>query len=490
MDMRTFRAPSMAQALLEVKRGLGPDAVILHTRSVRTGGVLGIGGRSGVEVTAASRRAKTPAPRATASMTGTGSGPKPKAQAQPRAVAQPARPVRKPAAAPQAKAQGKSQAKTQPKAERRAEAKPQPQATRPAPTDVRTRALRAAHVEPAPEHERARAALHAELDAVRSMLRDVLDTRAAQAGVGGALPEPLARAYARLLDQDTDPSLAAEVIGRARDELSIGEMGDDQIVGDTLVRLLSARIAVAPTPPARAGRARRILLMGPTGVGKTTTIAKLAAQFAVRSRQRVGLLTCDTYRIAAAEQLRTYASIMDLPVEVVAKPADIEHACARFEGFDTILIDTAGRSPTDARRIEELARFAEASGADERHLVVSATSGERTIVRTAERFAPAGPDRLLLTKLDEADALGPLLSVTAKAGLPLRFVTTGQEVPDDLESARAERLARAVFEGLSPQRAERAPAQPAAREARRERANATPAPSAAEAPKKPPERVS
>jgi flagellar biosynthesis protein FlhF len=186
-------------------------------------------------------------------------------------------------------------------------------------------------------------------------------------------------------------------------------------------------------------------LIGPTGVGKTTTIAKLAANFRLRDQHHVGLITVDTYRVAAVEQLRTYADIIDLPMEVVSTPREMRQAVERLAHLDLILLDTAGRSPRDNVQIQELKSLLAEAQPDETHLVLSSVTSTRALTKTAERFADVGADALVLTKLDEATGLGNLLPLLRSCRLPLSYVTNGQNVPDDIDQADCRKLAREVL---------------------------------------------
>jgi flagellar biosynthesis protein FlhF len=183
-------------------------------------------------------------------------------------------------------------------------------------------------------------------------------------------------------------------------------------------------------------------------VGKTTTVAKLAASFKLRQNLRVGLVTCDTYRIAAVEQLRTYAGIIGVPLEVALTPGDMQQAIEKLGLCDVIVIDTAGRGQNDTDRIDELREFIAAAQPHEVHLVLSSTAGERVLLREAEAFALVGIHRIVLTKLDEAVSFGMLVNVIRKVGKELSFVTTGQEVPDHIEIGQADRLAGLVLNGV------------------------------------------
>ena len=184
-------------------------------------------------------------------------------------------------------------------------------------------------------------------------------------------------------------------------------------------------------------------------MGKTTTIAKLAANFRLREKRRVGLITVDTYRIAAVEQLRTYADIIDLPMEIVATPREMHQAVARMADLDLILMDTAGRSPRDEVKIQELKSMLAEASPDEVHLVLSSVTGASSLAKTAEQFAAVGTTALVLTKLDEAASLGNLLTLLRASRLPLSYLTHGQNVPDDIAAADQQRLARVIL-GIDP----------------------------------------
>jgi len=190
---------------------------------------------------------------------------------------------------------------------------------------------------------------------------------------------------------------------------------------------------------------RLVALVGPTGVGKTTTIAKLAANIRLREKRRVGLITVDTYRIAAVEQLRTYADIIDLPMEVISSPRETKAAIAKLSDTDLILMDTAGRSPRDDVKIQELKHILSEAEADEIHLVLSSVSSAANLTRIVERFQPVGVSSLLFTKLDESAMLGHLLAVLDDCRLPVSYLTRGQNVPDDIEPAVSEKLASEIL---------------------------------------------
>jgi flagellar biosynthesis protein FlhF len=259
------------------------------------------------------------------------------------------------------------------------------------------------------------------------------------------LPTELVPTYARLLEVDAPEALARRLARAAADRLAPEELVRPDRLREALVEAVASCMSTAPPIAAVAGARRVVALIGPTGVGKTTTVAKLAANVKLAQGFRAGLVTVDAYRIAAVEQLRTYAEIIDLPLAVANAPAEMPRAIEELGAVDVVLIDTAGRSPRDEVKIRELADFLAAARPDEIHLVLSASAGERGLRSAVERFAVARPDRLILSKLDEAEGLGGLLAVLGPAGRPVSYLTTGQAVPDDIEPADRVRLARLIL---------------------------------------------
>jgi flagellar biosynthesis protein FlhF len=177
---------------------------------------------------------------------------------------------------------------------------------------------------------------------------------------------------------------------------------------------------------------KRVALVGPTGVGKTTTIAKLAADYMVNSDKKMALVTIDTYRVAAVEQLKVYGEIMDLPVEVVMQPEQLREVFDRHRDKDLILIDTAGRSPKDDMSLQELGSFLGPESGTENHLVLAATTRDEELRESVSKFGGLNLKSLIFTKLDECESLASLINVGGMAGKPLSYLTNGQRVPEDL----------------------------------------------------------
>lgn len=448
MQLKTYSAPTMAQALAEVKKDLGKDAVILHTRIHRIGAVMGIGGKQVVEITAsdqaAARRTLSPQPVPVASIADSTRPARPnivmeqfQPQVFPRRRLSPEGAISEEPptpAQPEVVVRAADPAQVTPKAAASSRAPARP-----------TRSLPATPVAPAPADTLGITQLRDELASIRRLMGEVL-----QASRGSAatvrLTDCMSDLSGRLAASGLDTAFVTKVMDVIRDELSSAEREDESVVRAAGVRALGALFpTVGHVTRPVAGSPLTIALVGPTGVGKTTTIAKLAAVYKLRQGRRVGLVTSDTYRIAAVDQLRTYASILGIPLRVALTPDELRASVAALSECDVILVDTAGRSPHDAARIAELSAFASAIQPHETHLVLSMAADASVLRRAVERFTSLRPDRLLLTKLDEAVELGAAMSVVAGLGLPVHYLTNGQEVPDHIELAQAERLAKLVL---------------------------------------------
>lgn len=373
----------MHAALALVRGELGPDAAVLHTREVRGSRCFGLlSGPRQIEVTA-SRGINVPSRLPAVAV-----------REEPAVVAPPA-----------------------PK-------------TPPAPAV-------------APEPPRLTHQVQGQISALQAMVKDLC--RHSKRSGHNDWPEELFRLFTDLLDAELSEELARELVERVRNDPRVDGLADAVMLKAHVAGMIEDEIQVAGPIQVTPGRCRVVALVGPTGVGKTTTIAKLAANFRLKEKRRVGLITVDTYRIAAVEQLRTYADIIDLPMHVVSTPREMRDTVERMSHLDLILLDTAGRSPKDEVRLQELRTFLTEAEADEVHLVLSSMTGARTLEQTAEQFAMVGTTSLILTKLDEVSGPGNVLPVLRSSGLPLSYLTDGQNVPDDIEIAEAHRLARMIL---------------------------------------------
>ena len=189
----------------------------------------------------------------------------------------------------------------------------------------------------------------------------------------------------------------------------------------------------------------KVVLVGPTGVGKTTTIAKLAGRLALIDKKKVGLITIDTYRIGAVDQLRTYAEIMNIPFKVVITLKEMESAVDDLKDCDIILIDTTGRSSKNTMQISELRAFTQKIVPDCTMLVISGTTKNRDIDTILNGYSELNYEKLIITKLDETSTYGSIYNISKKSSKPIAYITTGQNVPDDIKSPSFEEIEKLIL---------------------------------------------
>ncbi len=258
------------------------------------------------------------------------------------------------------------------------------------------------------------------------------------AGQAGSLArDPMRELELWLTDADLAQVHRTTIMAGVRSRLGPSRPSKDA-VERAFIEELIGRVHVRPQQ--ELDERRVVAFVGPTGVGKTTTVAKLAAEYTMEKRRRVGLLTIDTYRIGAVDQLRKYAGLLEIPLEVVVDRSGLERSLRRLENCDMVLIDTIGRSPRDERPVFELQELFDGMPGISYELCISATTALRDMRGILSNYAKLGPDNILFTKLDETFALGPLVSSHIEETLPLSYFTTGQRVPEDIESASVERI--------------------------------------------------
>ena len=420
-DIKTFRAETMNQALQLVKQELGPDAFILHTRQIPIKSLLPWQKeRVETEIVAlAGEETASPQPQSLAK------------QVPVENI------INQPTAPNQSPVQHSRPRFSFDKGEATIENGIENRTTEIKPTE------KVVAKQPQTESAKLEKLVSQRLDALQNMVEQL--TQQVQANASPNIPPELFDVYTELIDSDIEDDLARELITRLRHRCSQEDLEHPERIRAYLLGMVESQINCRNAIHVTPGQQKIVALVGPTGVGKTTTIAKLAANFRLRDNIRMGLITVDTYRIAAVEQLRTYADIIDLPMKVVTSTREMKQAVEELSQMDLILIDTAGRSPQDELRIQELKNYLNEIVVDEVHLVLSATTGYRHLKKTVEKFSAVQPTSVIFTKLDEAPGLGSLVNVCGKLGQSLSYLTTGQNVPNDIEPAEPTRTANLVL---------------------------------------------
>lgn len=262
--------------------------------------------------------------------------------------------------------------------------------------------------------------------------------------------KPLKLIYNKLMENEMDEKYANAIINDINASLK-KESNIDSILAAVYQKIILK--LGEPDGIETDERKKIIFFIGPTGVGKTTTIAKLASDFKLNKGKSVAMVTADTYRIAAVEQLNTYAGILDVPVSVEYSPSEICGCLNEFSGYDVIFVDTAGRSHKNEEQKDELIELinnVKNGGYDadiETFLVLSVTTKYKDLINIADTYKEIDDYRLLFTKLDETVTLGNIFNLKCYTGAPLSYTTSGQNVPDDIETIDVQKLAKNLLGG-------------------------------------------
>lgn len=422
MKIKLFHAETMHEAIRDIKAELGPDAVILSSKRVRQGSMpFSLFGRPMLEVTAATDRDTqefAPIPQA--------------AKLVVRKEVRPAAPTPQPESEPMPEFQETLSALLRSSGMTGSRVKNAYAPTPAAPSQPRALSTERVH------------RVKDELRDLHQRLTSSLPDDAPAPGAG--FPAPIARACRQLIGQGLRPSSAESLClalqRRLAPELALAE---DEIQ-ETLRRLLVEPIRVSG-PLLNPGDDYKVaMFVGPSGVGKTTAIVKLAAHYRLEERKSVVLITLDACRMAAVEQLRTYAKVLGVALETAQTAADVLDGMRRHRGADLILIDTPGFGANETARLANLGELKDSYGSIETHLVLSANTRLQDLRRTVARYDVCAPSRLLFTKLDETSEYGNLFELAYQTTLPLSYWGIGQQVPEDLELAQPGRLADLLLE--------------------------------------------
>ncbi len=411
MRIKKYTAATLQEAAAQMKKELGPDAIILGTRRVESGGVMNFLNKQLLEITAAVDD--------------------------------------HPAQSSKAK-----QAKGfTPSANENYSHKLSPKNGAAVVNELETMTKRFSDLqtkeEPAVKKNFAaeNSSLLQDMEEVKSTLNEIVQH--IKYSKMPAMPPALQNGYQHLIENDVDENLAADIAQSVYTKLDERELHNMLTVENEILHTITSFIKTQKTEEAKSNKQKIIALVGPTGVGKTTTIAKLAAIKKLKDYKSIGLITADTYRIGAIEQLRTFASIASIQMEVVYRPSEMAEAVRKLKNRDVIFIDTVGRSQRAKKDLLELKRFIDAADPDEIHLVLNTTMSRKVLLDVVERFSIMKTNYLLFSKVDEALSLGNILSIAKKTELPISYVTTGQAVPDDILTAEPLKIAHLIYPGVA-----------------------------------------
>ena len=392
MIIKKFQGKTEADAVEQAKKELGNDVVVMNVRSQKPKGFLAFLKSRSVEVTVAKEEESE--------------------TREPFAQALPSKPVPTPSSAPVPKQPAFSMADILPE-------EPEP-----------------------PVSVKPGQAIEERLDNLQFLIEKQLSAKAEPLldepekkteGPAGEMAAFIQILYNTMIDNEVKENYVNQIVDEVERTIK-PNMTIDYVLANVYQRMI-LKFGIPEPITAPEELPKVIFFIGPTGVGKPPTIAKIASKFAVEMKKKVVLLTADTYRIAAAEQLRTYANILDVPFRVVYAVEDVETAYRDFKGYDYILIDTAGHSYQNEGQKSAMSEFItclDGRASKEVYLVVSATTKYRDLVKVADMYSAMTEYKLIFTKLDETSTLGNLLNLKLHTGASLSYVTYGQNVPDDI----------------------------------------------------------
>ncbi|PYY26765.1 flagellar biosynthesis protein FlhF [Paenibacillus illinoisensis] len=433
MRVKQYIVETMPEAMLQIRKDLGSDAVILSTKEIKVGGMMGMFRKKRIEVVAAveeedKKEAKKQIQNQVASV--------PRSYV-PEAYRQTARSFVNEANESKSAAQIVEQYADEQRNETAAHAekmnvdsdrghgkfessmdyKPRPEGA-----DFSVSSSPAVQEPNKPGQQE----LMSELKELKKMMTQL----SRQNELADPVPEEFLFLRERLINQEVRAEVFESWFETVQTQLDAKELDENEIVQSVqkqILTFLEERIDAGILSGTRI-----VYVAGPTGVGKTTTIAKLAAEQMFKHHRKVGFITSDTYRISAVEQLRTYASILNVPLEVVQSPGDTQRAISRLQDCDLIFMDTAGRNYRNELLVSELQSLLAPVENSETFLVLSMTSKSTDMFEITEHFSKYGLDKIIFTKMDETGTCGPMINLLHHFPLKLAYVTNGQNVPDDL----------------------------------------------------------
>ncbi|MBB6443861.1 flagellar biosynthesis protein FlhF [Bacillus benzoevorans] len=382
MKVKKYRASTMPEAMKLIRSDLGNDAIILNSRVIQTNGFLGFFKKRSIEVIAA-------------------------LDEKPFEMVQQMKPdKRKAVAIPTASSKTSTEKTAEMKEERETEE------------------------------------LRKEISELKLLLSGVVERNDKEVP---PLPVPIQKMQQLLLKQEIKELVVETIVNDAMKWwIEAGESKSEAEVLMWAKEHMMMKISHLPFSDISFTK-KFITVVGPTGVGKTTTLAKMAAECILKHKKKVAFITTDTYRIAAIEQLKTYANILNVPIEVCYNMEDFQKAVTQFENYDVVFIDTAGRNFRNPANVADLQKNIDFSKGLETFLVLSLTSKQMDMEEIYHQFDAVHIDKIILTKADETSTFGAMFNIMYSWQKPVAYITNGQNVPDDIISATPEKVVKCLI---------------------------------------------
>lgn len=455
MRVKRYVVDSMPDALQRIRSDLGKDAVILNTKEIRSGGFLGLFGKKKIEVIAAtdsSGHDAAPASSKPNGAAGASFAAAVAAAAGPSSGSSSVSPDASSMSVPMSTAASAYGRESQsslsgPGSIQKVSALATMDELMLPPIPV---------VNPAPQQQSA--PLSVSVGTARSkpkedmlleeikQMKEMMARLSVKIGDEPLYPEEISKYRNRLLDHEIEEDLVERILRLAAEDFTAEHSPRTEAYAREMVHRQLKELLTSTTSKAIEKDTRIAHFVGPTGVGKTTTIAKLAAEQVLKYNRKVGFITSDTYRIAAVEQLKTYATILNVPLEVVFSPQELVKAFQQLQDRELIFMDTAGRNFRNPMYVSELNSLLQTRGKSETFLVMSLTSKYKDMKAITDNFAKFRLDKVLFTKMDETRTYGSVLNLLYDFPLQLSYMTNGQNVPDDILEADEEQLINRILE--------------------------------------------
>lgn len=406
MNVKRYIAPNVQEAMIKIKNELGRDAIILHTRKIKQKGIKGLFKKPFVEVVAAIEE-------------------------------KPVEVKETPVKNEPIKKEPVIQEPIQ-RVERIVEV---PKIVKAEPKVIQEQA----------ENEEI-SELKDEISEIKSLIKDYMMGQVVSEVPKEVVESPEdgtveMKIKAFLRELDINESIVDKIFTIVRRQISLTD-NNEQMIQSAVKQAVKEYIGQPFTIDHYLGTQRVFVFVGPTGVGKTTTLAKLAAKLSLLENKKVGLITADTYRIAAVDQLKTYSEILGIPLSVVYEASELSEVMYKYKDKDVILLDTAGRSHKSEELSRDLQDLMNNLENPEIFLVLSLTTGYKDIISILDAYSFLEDHKIIFTKLDEASSFSNILNVKVESGRTLSYLTTGQSVPDDIEVASAEKIVDYIIGGV------------------------------------------